>query len=238
MQVALGISFGLVVGKAIFGGSGRYLVSPALLSIAFLAFSYSSLLFTEGAWVPVPGYAEPTAIEIAVEEGGVAGLIAVDYAWFDLFFGFRPGPLGTTSVLGCLLGATFLIATGTVSWRIIAGSALGMVVCVSLINFVGPADNVMFQVPWSWHLVLGAYAFGTVFLATDPVAAAMTDPGRWIFGVAVGVLTIIVRLTNPSYYEGIVFAILLASLMAPLLDYVVVEKNIKRRRRALGLTGE
>ena len=237
-QVAVGMSFGMVVGKAIYGGTGRYLVSPALLSIAFLVFSYSSLLFAEGAWVPVPGYDEPTVIELAVLEGGVPALIAVDYTWGELFFGFRPGPMGTTSVLGCILGAIFLMVTGTVSWRIILGALLGMIVTVTVLNIVGPDDEPMFAIPWTWHLVMGAFAFGTVFLATDPVAAAMTDPGRWAFGVLVGVLTIVVRLTNPSYYEGILFAIILASVLAPMLDYVVVERNIKRRRRALESTGE
>jgi Na+-transporting NADH:ubiquinone oxidoreductase subunit B len=232
-QVALGMTFGMVVGKGIFGGTGRYLVNPALLGAAFLVFSYSNLLFGEGAWIPVPGYDEPTTIELAIEEGGVPALLSVGYSWWDLFIGNQPGPHGITSVLGCLLGAIYLLVTGTASWRIMLGSFLGMVGTVLLLNNLGPTDNPMFAVPWAWHFVMGGWAFGTVFLATDPVAAATTNPGRWGFGLLVGVLTIVVRVTNPAYYEGVIFAILLASIFSPLFDYMVVERNIKRRRLRL-----
>jgi Na+-transporting NADH:ubiquinone oxidoreductase subunit B len=232
-QVALGLSFGFVVGKGIFGGTGRYLVNPAMLGLAFLTFSYSNLLFGQGAWIPVAGYDEPTTIELAVEEGGVAAILSVGYTWWQLFIGNQPGPLGVTSALGCLLGATYLIFSGAASWRIMLGSVLGMIATVLLFNNLGPADNPMFTVPWTWHFVIGGWAFGTVFLATDPVAAATTNPGRWGFGILVGVLTIIVRVTNPSYYEGVIFAILLASIFSPLFDFVVVERNIRRRKRRL-----
>jgi Na+-transporting NADH:ubiquinone oxidoreductase subunit B len=232
-QVALGITFGIVVGKGIFGGTGRYLVNPALLGLAFLVFSYSNLLFGEGAWIPVPGYDEPTTIELAVEEGGVPALLSIGYSWSQLFIGNQPGPHGVTSLLGCLLGAAFLLVTGTASWRIMLGSFFGLVGTVLLLNNLGPADDPMFAVPWSWHLVMGGWAFGTVFLATDPVAAATTNPGRWGFGILVGALTIIIRITNPSYYEGVIFAILLASIFSPLFDFIVVERNIKRRRERL-----
>jgi Na+-transporting NADH:ubiquinone oxidoreductase subunit B len=232
-QVALGMTFGMVVGKGIFGGTGRYLVNPALLGMAFLVFSYSSLLFGEGAWIPVPGYDEPTTIELAVEEGGVPALLSVGYDWWHLFIGNQPGPHGVTSAFGCLLGAAFLIISGSASWRIMLGSLLGMVGTVLLLNNLGPADDPMFAVPWTWHLVMGGWAFGTVFLATDPVAAATTNPGRWGFGILVGTLTVIIRVTNPAYYEGVIFAILLASIFAPLFDFIVVERNIKRRRERL-----
>jgi Na+-transporting NADH:ubiquinone oxidoreductase subunit B len=232
-QAALGMTFGMVVGKGIFGGTGRYLVNPAMLGLAFLTFSYSNLLFGQGAWIPVPGYDEPTTIELAVEEGGVSAVLSVGYDWWQLFIGNQPGPIGVTSVLGCLLGAAFLIISGTASWRIMLGSLFGMIATVLFFNNVGPADNPMFSVPWTWHLLIGGWAFGTVFLATDPVAAATTNPGRWGFGVLVGVLTIIVRVTNPSYYEGVIFAILLASIFSPLFDFVVVELNIRRRRLRL-----
>ena len=114
-----------------------------------------------------------------------------------------------------------------------AGSTIGMVASVSFLQLVGPANDPMFSTPWYWHAVIGGWAFGTVFLATDPMAAATTRPGRWVFGILVGVLTIVVRLTNPAYFEGVVFAILLASMFAPLCDYFVVERNIKRRRERL-----
>lgn len=240
-QVALGMSFALVFGKAIFGGAGRYLVSPPLLGLAFLVFSYSNVIYAPGAWIPVPGYDEPTTIELAVEEGGLPALLAVGYEWKMLFIGNQPGPVGITSPLGCILGAIYLILSGTASWRIIAGSVIGMIATVLLMNALGPVDEPMFAVPWTWHFVIGGWAFGTVFLATDPVAAAGTQPGRWGFGILVGVLTIVVRITNPSYYEGAIFAILLAGIFAPLFDYVVVERNIRRRMArsatAVGTTG-
>ncbi len=234
LQVALGMTFGLVVGKAIFGGSGRYLVSPVILGLSFLVFSYSSLVFAPGAWIPVPGYEEPTTIELFLEEGGVPALLSVNYTWLQLFLGNQPGPIGVSSILGCFIGAAYLIFTGVASWRIMLGSFLGMVGSVLLFNTLGPADDPTFAVPWTWHMVTGGWAFGTVFLATDPVAAANTNPGRWGFGILVGVLTIVVRMTNPSYYEGVIFAILLASIFSPLFDYVVVERNIKRRKLRLG----
>jgi Na+-transporting NADH:ubiquinone oxidoreductase subunit B len=232
-QVALGMTFGIVVGKGIFGGTGRYLVNPAILALAFLVFSYSNLIFGEGAWIPVPGYDEPTTIVLAVEEGGVPGLMAVGYDWQQLFIGSQPGPLGVTSILGCLLGAIYLLMTGTASWRIMLGSFLGMIATVLALNQLGPADDPMYAVPWYWHMVMGGWAFGTVFLATDPVAAAMTNPGRWGFGLLVGSLTIIIRVTNPAYFEGVIFAILLASIFSPLFDFIVVERNIRRRRARL-----
>jgi len=232
-QVALGMTFGIVVGKLIFGGTGRYLVNPVVLGFAFLMFSFSSLIFGEGAWIPVPGYDEPTTIELGIEEGGLAALLSVGYSWWQLFLGNQPGPLGITSVFGCLLGAVYLVFSGSASWRIMLGSFFGMVATVLLLNYLGPADDPMYALPWTWHFVIGGWAFGTVFLATDPVAAATTNPGRWGFGIMVGVLTIIIRVTNPSYYEGVVFAILLACIFSPLYDFVVVERNIKRRRQRL-----
>ena len=231
--VAAGMAFGLVFGKLIFGGTGRYVVSPALLGIGFLVFSYSMLLFAPGAWIPVPGYDEPTAVELAIDEGGVSALLSVNYTWLQLFLGNQPGPVGVTSILGCLLGGAYLVVCGIANWRIIAGSFAGMIATVLLFNAFGPADDPNFAVPWYWHMVLGGWAFGTMFLATDPVAAATTNPGRWAYGVFIGAITVVVRVTNPSYYDGMLFAILLGSIFAPLFDYVVVERNIKRRARRL-----
>jgi Na+-transporting NADH:ubiquinone oxidoreductase subunit B len=226
-----------VVAKGIYGGTGRYLVSPPVLGLSFLTFSYSNVLFGADTWVPVPGYEDLTTIEIAVMEGGVRALELVDYSWLQLFIGNQPGPFGVTSALACLLGAVWLIRSGSGSWRIMAGSAVGMVLSVSLLQVIGPGDDPMFDTPWYWHAVLGGWAFGTVFLATDPMAAATTHVGRWVFGLMVGLLTILVRLTNPAYFEGVVFAILLASVFAPLCDYFVVERNIKRRQARLAAAG-
>ncbi len=227
-EVMLGMTFAIVVGKGIFGGMGRYLINPSLLGVCFLVFSYPELVFGPESWIPVPGYDEATTIELVVEEGGVDALLAVDYNWFQLFIGNQPGPMGLTSILGCILGALYLLITGSASWRIMAGSTAGMLGAVFVMNTIG-GEAPMFSVPWYWHLVIGGWAFGTVFLATDPVAAAVTDAGRWGFGILVGVLTIVVRVTNPAYYEGVIFAILLACIFSPLIDYFVVERNIKRR---------
>ena len=196
-------------------------------------FSYSGVLFGHGAWIPVPGYDEPMSIEIAVDEGGVPALLAVNYTWQLLFLGNQPGPIGISSPLGCAIGALYLLYRGVASWRIMLGSAIGLIVAVSVFNTFGPADDPNFNVPWYWHMVLGAWAFFTVFLATDPVAAATTNSGRWAFGIFVGVITIVVRISNPTYYDGSLFAVLLASIFAPLFDYVVVQRNIKRRAARL-----
>ena len=231
-QVVFGMTFAMVVAKGIYGGTGRYIVSPPVLGLCILTFSYPDTLLG-AAWIPVPGYEELTTIELVVLEGGVRALQLVDYSWWGLFLGNQPGPIGVTSALGCLLGAAWLVFTGSGSWRIMAGSLVGMILTVLLLNGLGPADDPLFSTPWWWHAVIGGWAFGTVFLATDPMAAATTRVGRWAFGVLVGVLTIIVRLTNPAYFEGVVFAILLASIFAPLCDYFVVERDIRRRQRRL-----
>jgi len=228
-QVAHGMSFGIVFGKLIYGGSGRYLVNPALFAIAFLVFSYSELMFSEGAWVPVAGYDQPTVLELVTEEGGLRVIPAVDYSYWQLFLGDRPGAVGVVSVLGAAIGAMFLIWTGMASWRVIAGSLLGLIGVSLLGNAIAP-EHLILSIPWYWHIVLGGFAFGTVFIATDPVTGAMTDPGRWGFGLLVGGLTVVIRLGNVSYYEAMIFAILMASLFSPLIDYVVVQMNIRRRR--------
>jgi Na+-transporting NADH:ubiquinone oxidoreductase subunit B len=237
-QVALGMTFGIVIGKLIYGGSGRYLVNPALLGVAFLVFSYPSLLFGVGAWVPVAGYDQPTVLELVTEEGGLKVIAAVDYSFWQMFLGDRPGAVGVVSSLGAVLGALFLIWTGMASWRVMLGSLIGLAGMTLILNSIAP-ENELFAVPWYWQMVLGGYLFGMVFLATDPVAGPMTDPGRWGFGLLVGALTVLIRVSNPSYYEGVMFAILLASMFSPLIDFVVTEMNIRRRRlRLQGGTGE
>lgn len=231
-QVVLGMSFGIVFGKLIYGGSGRYLVSPALLGLAFLVFSYPTLLFSEGAWVPLAGYDQPTVLELVNEEGGLSVVTAVDYDYWQMFLGDRPGAVGVVSTLGAILGAVFLILRGVASWRVMLGSLIGLIAVAWIANRMVPA-NELFAIPWYWQFVLGGFAFGTVFIATDPVAGPMTDAGRWGFGLLVGGLTMVIRLVNPSYYEGVMFAILLACMFSPLIDHVVIELNIRRRRLRL-----
>jgi Na+-transporting NADH:ubiquinone oxidoreductase subunit B len=226
------MSFGIVFGKLIYGGSGRYLVNPAMFAIAFLVFSYPELMFGVGAWVPVAGYDQPTVLELITEEGGLKVIPAVDYSYWQLFLGDRPGAVGVVSVLGAVIGAIFLVWTGMASWRVMAGALLGLVGVSLLGNALSP-DHLILSIPWYWHAVLGGFAFGVVFIATDPVTGAMTDPGRWGFGLLVGGLTVVIRLGNISYYEAMIFAILLASLFSPLIDYIVVQLNIRRRRLRL-----
>jgi Na+-transporting NADH:ubiquinone oxidoreductase subunit B len=203
-----------------------------MLGLTFLLFAYPDLVFGESSWIPVPGFDQTPALELAAA-GGIEAVLQSGLTWWDLFLGVRPGPIGMTSVLGCLLGAVYLIFTGTASWRVMLGVLLGVVATVFLFNGLAADGKPVFEILWMWHLVLGGLAFGTVFFATDPVAGAMTDPGRWAFGVLVGLLVIVIRVTNPSYNEGILFAVLLASLFSPVIDFVVVELNIRRRRRRL-----
>ncbi len=231
-QVVLGMTFGIVFGKLIYGGSGRYLLSPALLGVAFLAFSYPTLLYSEGAWVPLAGYDQPTVLELLTDEGGLGVVAAVDYNYWQLFLGDKPGAVGVVSTLGALLGGLFLVLTGVASWRLILGTAIGFIGVSLISNAIAP-DHYLFSVPWYWHMVMGGFVFGVVFIATDPVSGPMTNPGRWGFGILVGSLTMIIRLFNPSYYEGVMFAILLASIFSPLIDFVVTELNIRRRRLRL-----
>lgn len=231
-QVGLGMTFGMVIGKHVYGGSGRYLVNPAVLGLTFLLFSYPDLVFGDGVWIPVPGFSIVPVLGLAAG-GGIPAVLDTGLTWWDLFVGIRPGPIGMTSVLGCVLGAGYLVLTGTASLRIMLAVLLGMVVTVLVINGLAANGNPLFEIRWTWHVVLGGLAFGTVFLATDPVASAMTNPGRWVFGALVGILVIVIRVTSPSYNEGILFAVLLASLFSPVIDFVVVESNIRRRRRRL-----
>ena len=228
LQVVLGMAFGVIMGKLVFGGSGRYLFNPALLGAAFLVISYPGLIFGPGAWVPVIGYEQPTVLELVIDEGGFAVFAALDYRWLQLFLGNQPGGFGTSSVLAILLGAAWLVFAGVASWRVILGSFAGLACTVFLFNFLG-AENPLFAIPWYWHAVLGGFAFATVFIATDPVAGALTSPGRWTFGAMVGFFTVIIRLANPSYYEGVMFAILLASTFTPLVDHAVVALHARRR---------
>lgn len=230
--VAFGMTFGVVVGKHLYGGSGRYLFNPVVLGLIFLWLAYPGLVFSAGNWIPVPGFVATPALELAAA-GGVEALLASGLSWRELFLGVRPGPIGMTSVLGSLLGAGYLLVTGSASWRVMVGVLVGSIVTVFVFNSLAGDGNWLLELPWSWHLVLGGLAFGTVFFATDPVAAAMTNPGRWAFGVLVGVLAMVIRVANPSFTESILFAVFLASLFSPLMDFTVVELNIRRRRRRL-----
>lgn len=226
-QVALGISFGVVVGKEVFGGTGKNFLNPALAGRAFLYFAYPAQMSGDAVWVAVDGYTGATPLSV-VASGGMDALTQT-WMWTQAFLGSIPGSIGETSTLAILLGMVLLLVTRIASWRIILGVFLGMVAFSTLLNTVGSDSNPAFAMPWYWHLVTGGFAFGMVFMATDPVSAAMTNPGKWAFGILIGVMTVLIRVVNPAYPEGIMLAILFANLFAPLMDYFVVKANIKRR---------
>jgi Na+-transporting NADH:ubiquinone oxidoreductase subunit B len=229
-QVAVGISFGVVIAKEVFGGTGKNFLNPALAGRAFIFFAFPAQMSGDGVWTVVDGYSGATPLALAAV-GGLEAVTNAGITWSQSFFGQLQGSLGETSALACLLGAAFLLYTQVASWRIIAGVLAGMVITTLLFNLMGSETNPMFALPWHWHLVLGGFAFGMVFMATDPVTAAMTDVGRWIYGLLIGFLTIAIRVANPAYPEGIMLAILFANIFAPLIDYFVSRANIKRRTR-------
>ncbi len=234
-MVALGISFGVVLGKEVFGGTGKNFLNPALTGRAFLFFAYPGAMSGDEVWVAVDGYSGATALGLAAADG--VQTMAQNYSWWNAFLGFVPGSLGETSTLACLLGAAFLIYTRVASWRIIAGVFLGMVVTSLLFNILaGDSSPYMYSMSWHWHLVLGGFAFGMVYMATDPVSAAHTDIGRWIFGALVGFMTVLIRVVNPAFPEGVMLAILFANIFAPLIDYGVIQANVRRRARRLAQT--
>lgn len=229
-QVAVGISFGVVIAKEVFGGTGKNFLNPALAGRAFLYFAYPAQHSGDAVWVPVDGYSGATALSLGAS-GGLDAIGEAGFTWWDAFLGVIPGSLGETSTLACLLGAAFLLYTRVASYRIMLGVLLGMAAMSTLLNFAGSQTNPMFATPWYWHLVLGGFAFGMVFMATDPVSAAMTNAGRWIFGALIGVMTVLIRVVNPAFPEGIMLAILFSNLFAPLIDWFVVQANIRRRMR-------
>lgn len=229
-QVALGISFGVVMGKEIFGGTGKNFLNPALTGRAFLYFAYPASMSGDSVWTAVDGFSGATALGIAAL-GGVDAMREAGISWWQTFFGFEQGSMGETSTFACLIGAAFLLYTRIANWRIMAGVMAGMVATSVLFNVVGSDSNAMFAMPWYWHLTLGGFAFGTVYMATDPVSAAQTNTGRWIFGALIGFMTVLIRVVNPAFPEGIMLAILFSNIFAPLIDYAVIKANISRRVR-------
>ena len=229
-MVALGISFGVVIGKEIFGGTGKNFLNPALVGRAFLYFSYPAFMSGDGVWVALDGFSRATPLGAAAA-AGVPGVLAAGYDWWQAFWGILPGSLGETSTLACLLGGAFLVYTRIASWRIIAGVFLGMVGTSLLLNWIGSDTNPMFAMPWHWHLAVGGFAFGMVFMATEPVSAANTEAGRWLFGLLIGFMVVLIRVLNPAFPEGMMLAILFGNIFAPVIDYVVVRANVRRRER-------
>jgi Na+-transporting NADH:ubiquinone oxidoreductase subunit B len=229
-QVALGISFGIVIGKEVFGGTGKNFLNPALTGRAFLYFAYPASITGDSVWVAVDGYTAATPLGLAAT-GGLEAVKAANYTWLQSFLGFEPGCLGETSTLGILIGAAFLLYTRIASYRIMGGVFLGMVATSLLFNVIGSDSDPMFGIPWYWHLTMGGFAFGMVYMATDPVSAAMTDTGRWVYGALVGIMTVLIRVVNPAFPEGIMLAILFSNMFAPTIDYFVMQANIRRRMK-------
>jgi len=225
----LGISFGVVFGKEVFGGTGKNFLNPALTGRAFLFFAYPAALSGDAVWVGVDGFSGATALSVAASEGlNAAGQLG-DLTWFDAFIGTMAGSVGETSALAILISGAFLLITRVAAWRIVAGVMIGMIGTTLLFNAVGSDTNPMMDLPWHWHLVVGGFAFGMIFMATDPVSASMTNKGKWWFGGLIGFMVIMIRVVNPAYPEGMMLAILFANLFAPLIDHFVVQSNIKRR---------
>ncbi len=237
-MVVLGIWFGIILGKEVFGGTGKNFVNPALAGRAFLYFAYPAYMSGDAVWVAVDGYTGATALSSAAANG-IPAVIDSGISWWDSFIGLVPGSIGETSTLAILLGGSFLLFARIASWRIVAGVMIGMFGTSLLFNMLGLSGehNPMFSVPWYWHLTMGGFAFGMMFMATDPVTASHTNTGRWYFGLLIGVMTVMIRVINPAFPEGIMLAILFANIFAPLIDHFVVQANIKRRKQRLAASG-
>jgi len=224
-HVALGISFGIIIGKEVFGGVGMNILNPALVGRAFLFFAYPAEISGDRVWVAVDGFSRATPLAEIADTA-----MTLSASWWDAFIGFIPGSMGETSTLACLIGAFILIATGIGSARIMLTIVIGMVGTSLLLNLIGSDTNPMFAVAPHWHFVLGGFAFGTVFMATDPVTAAFTDGGKVLYGLCIGFLVILVRVINPAFPEGMMLAILFGNVFAPIFDKIYINKNIKRRQ--------
>ncbi|WP_199194425.1 NADH:ubiquinone reductase (Na(+)-transporting) subunit B [Photobacterium sp. GB-50] len=231
-QAALGITFGVVVAKEIFGGTGRNFLNPALAGRAFLFFAYPAQISGDLVWTAADGFSGATPLS-QWAQGGEAGVVNTitgqTITWMDAFIGHIPGSIGEVSTLAILIGGAFIVIMGIASWRIIAGTMIGMIAAATLFNIIGSDTNPMFSMPWQWHLVLGGFAFGMMFMATDPVSAAFTNKAKWWYGALIGAMAVMIRVVNPAYPEGMMLAILFANLFAPLFDNLVVQGNIKRR---------
>ena len=232
-QAALGISFGVVIGKEIFGGTGKNFLNPALTGRAFLFFAYPAEISGDAVWTAVDGFSGATPLGIAALQG-MEGVTTTGFTWMDAFLGKMQGSVGETSTLAIFMGGAILLITRIASWRIMVGVMLGMIATTLMFNSLGSDTNPMFSMPWYWHLVLGGFAFGMVYMATDPVSAAMTDTGKWWYGALIGVMCVLIRVVNPAFPEGMMLAILFANLFAPLIDWQVVRSNVKRRLARVG----
>jgi Na+-transporting NADH:ubiquinone oxidoreductase subunit B len=233
-QAAFGITWGVVIAKEVFGGTGMNFLNPALVARACLFYSFPLQITGDKVWTAVAeshwldGRSGATVMA-GLKQGGAEAAPAI--GWWDAFLGFELGSFGETSAAACLIGAVILLWTRVAAWRTVAGVVLGTVAAALLLNGIGSDTNPMFALPFWWHMVLGGWAFGTVFMVTDPVTSAFTDRGKWIYGFLVGVLIVLVRVFNPAYPESVMLVILFMNVFAPLIDHFVIRANVRRRLR-------
>ncbi len=242
-QVAVGISFGVVFGKEIFGGTGMNVFNPALVARGFVFFAYPAQMSGSNVWIAVDGFTRATPLAVAKDAAKGTSVIQAlqdaGYNFHNMFLGFIPGSIGETSALACLIGLVFLLITRVASWRTVAGCVLGLLTMSGIFYLIQGSDKLaIFALPPHWHLVLGGFAFGAVFMATDPVSCSATDLGRWIYGFLIGVLTVLIRVVNPAYPEGVMLSILFMNMFAPLIDYFIIEHHIKQRVKRFKPVGE
>jgi len=234
-QAALGISFGVVIAKEVFGGTGMNFINPALAARAFLFFAYPAAMSGDRVWTAVPQGAAVDGFSGATVLSQLRILTepfeSVGFSWWQSFIGLEPGSLGETSALACLIGAVIIGVTKVGSWRIMVGAVLGTVAMALVFNAIGSSTNPWYAVPFWWHMVLGGWAFGVAFMATDPVTAPFADKGKWIYGFMIGALIVLIRVVNPAYPESAMLVILFMNVMAPAIDHAFIAANIKRRRR-------
>jgi len=232
-QAALGISFGVVIAKEVFGGTGMNFINPALAARAFLFFAYPAEISGDKVWTAVPDGAAVDGFSGATLLGQMRVMSGPfeqqGFSWWNAFVGWEPGSMGETSALACLIGAVIILVTKVGSWRTMAGVVVGTVAMASLLNVVGSSTNPWFGVPFWWHMVLGGWAFGTVFMATDPVTSPFSERGKWVYGILIGLLIVLIRVVNPAYPESVMLVILFMNVMAPVIDYGFVQANIRRR---------
>ena len=237
-QIVVATTFGIVIGKEIFGGVGMNIFNPALMARVFIFFTYPTKISGDKVWVLGPdGYSGATALSIPAAELNQDALTLLnnfdqfDYSWWNMFWGWIPGSIGETNKFLIIIGALFLAYIKIINWRVIFGSILGLVGTALLTNLVAPfSSNSMFTIPPHFHLVMGSFLFGTAFMATEPVTGCHTNQGRWIYGILFGSLTVIIRSINPAYPEGVMLSILFVNAFAALIDWFVIQANIKRRQ--------
>ena len=236
-MLAVSVVFAVIIGKEAFGGTGMNILNPALTARAFAFFAYPTYMSGTSVWVSEASNLDAVSGETIL--GTLAAGEEASYSTFDMFMGFIPGSVSETSTLLILLGGLFLIFTKVGSWRIMLSAFIGAAVMGLIFNLLGPEGNELMNFEWYKHLIVGGLAFGIVYMATDPVSASQTTKGKWIYGFLIGFFSVMIRVFNPAYPEGVMMAILLMNVFAPTIDHYVIQANVKRRKkRASQLNGQ